>query len=112
MNEVQRLEAFLELARELGLEVRVVGARAGRNESFAESPPASALCRVRGRLWVVLSVADPVSVQIEVLARALHLHAGAALDERHLPPALRLHLEAAAAKIGRHGDDRGGSGAS
>ena len=108
MTDAQLLEAFLELAGELALEVRVVGSRVGRSGLDAESPPASALCRVKGRLWVVLSVADPASQQIDLLARALQIHAGAALEERHLAPAVRQRLERAAVGFPRGG----GSGAS
>jgi len=108
MTDAQLLEAFLDLARELALEVRVVGSRAARSGLDSESPPASALCRVKGQLWVVLSAADPASEQIDLLARALQIHAGAALEERHLAPALRQRLDRAAAGVRGKGESGAG----
>ena len=84
------LEALLDLAREAGLEVRAVG-RAGLEAG--ESPPGSAVCRVKGDVWVMLSSVDPVVVQLEVLASALRDHAANVIADRHLPPAVRELLD-------------------
>jgi len=89
VTEVELLEALLELARDTGLPVRLVG-RAGEEGSAASAP-----CRVRGRWWVVLSRSDPPGLQIDALARALRQHAGEQLESRWLPPAVRHRLEGA-----------------
>ena len=84
------LEALLDLAREANLEVRPVG-RGGLEPG--ESQPGSAVCRVKGEVWVMLSSIDPVAIQLQVLARALCEHAGDLIEARHLPPAVRSVLE-------------------
>ena len=82
-------DALIGLAAEIGVEVRVAG-------SGADGPaPQSGECRVRGSLWVVLSRADPLDVQIEVLARCLRAHPDVGLDSRYLPPAVRERLQLA-----------------
>ena len=86
MTPEERLVALRELARELDLEVRSAG-------STAEAPAASGVCRVRGEIWVVLAAGDPPARQAEVLAQGLQAHAGAALEERYLPPAIRALFE-------------------
>lgn len=86
------LAALLELAQEHGLEVR----RLPPDASFEGLVPAqSGVCVLRGRRIVLLCRADPPERQQEVLARALAQQAGAALDQRFLPPALRACLERA-----------------
>ena len=88
VERAQLLEALVDLARSGGLEVRL--ARASRD---AELPaPRSDVCRVRDRVWVVLSGADPLDARIDVLAGAIRTHAGWLLAERYLPPALRVRL--------------------
>jgi hypothetical protein len=84
------LEALLDLAREAGLEVRAVG-RAGLE--VGESAPGSAVCRVKGDVWVMLSSVDPVIVQLEVLASAVRDHAAHVIADRYLPPAVRELLD-------------------
>ncbi len=91
MQAADLMQALLDLADEVGLEVRPV--RAGVE---GEPPLASGVCRVKGRIWLVLSSADPVDVQIASLGSALVAHAGDALEERFLPPAVRGVLDAAA----------------
>ncbi len=81
-------DALAELARDAGLEVRTADARAAQ----PELPPTSSVCRVRGVVWVILSSADPLDVQIDVLAGALRTHAAARLEDRYLPPAVRARL--------------------
>ena len=88
MEDAALMEALLELAGEVGLEVRVV--RAGEEAS------SSALCRVRGAWWVVLCNGDPPAVQLDVLAGALARVAGPALEARFLPPAVRARIDRAA----------------
>ncbi|MGH0038018.1 MAG: hypothetical protein ACQGVK_23560 [Myxococcota bacterium] len=85
MEPAELMEALLDLAREVDLPVRLVAP--------LEGDTASALCRVRGRTWVVLSRSDPVAVQIDVLARGLRDCAGEALEGRYLPPAVRDRIE-------------------
>jgi len=82
------LDHLVELAREAGIDVRVLG-RGGVDVS-----PESAVVRVRGELWVVLAEADLPEQRIAVLARALREHAGPLLEGRYLPPALRDLLDA------------------
>jgi hypothetical protein len=82
------LDSLLDLALEAGLEVR----RAPRPRGD-EPAPQSDTCRVRGRTWVVLSAADPLERQIDVLAAALRNEAGGLLAGRFLPPAVRLRID-------------------
>jgi len=84
------MRALLDLADEMALEVRSVRPRAVGDEA----PVSSAVCRVKGRVWVVLSQADPVDVQLSVLAGAIRRHAGESLGGRYLPPAVRALLDA------------------
>jgi len=77
------LDRLVELAREAGIDVRVLG-RGGSDVS-----PESAVVRVRGELWVVLAETDLPEQRIAVLARALREHAAPLLAGRYLPPALR-----------------------
>ena len=91
MEPASLLAALLELARELGLEVRRIGMA---QDELA--PAASGTCVLRGRLLVLLSAGDPPERQAEVLARALRAHAPEALEMRFLPPAIRAWLERSA----------------
>ena len=72
----------------VGVEVRTVS-----SGEVGLSPPTSAVCRVRGSIWVVLSSADPVSIQLEVLGEALRDHAPGVIERRFLPPAVRAILD-------------------
>jgi hypothetical protein len=81
------LDRLIGLAEEAGIAVRV--ARAGDSEL----PPRSGLCRLRGRLLLVVSAAEPLEARIAAVAAALREHGGARLDERFLPPAVRERLE-------------------
>ena len=87
MNEDEVLGAQVELAGQAGLRVRTA-----RGASEAGTVAASGVCRVRGETWIVLIADDPVAERIAVVAGALREHAGAWLEERWLPPALRSHL--------------------
>lgn len=90
MEPSKVLETLLELAAEVQLEVRVLR---GLNPADTEFPPTSACCRVKGKVWVVLSPNDPVDLHIGVLAQALKSEAGPELADRYLPPALRQILD-------------------
>jgi hypothetical protein len=90
MEPRELLAALLALAEEVALPVR----RIGSDASFEGlAPTRSGVCVVRGRCSVWLSPADPAACQVEALARALRAHAGAALEMRFLPPAIRACLE-------------------
>ena len=89
--EAPELRRELEqLAREAGLTVRSIRGRPG-----AEGEPAAAsdVCRVGGKVWIVLSAADSEEERVAVLCRALREHAAGWLDGRYLAPALRDRLE-------------------
>lgn len=88
METAEILDRLVELAREAGIDVRVL-ARGG-----AEVSPESAVVKVRGEVWVVLAEADLPEQRVAVLARALREHAGELLGQRYLPPALRDLLDA------------------
>lgn len=88
MDAATQLDQLADLAREVGIDVRVLARTPG-----TDAAPASAVCRVRGEVWVVLSEGDLVADRIRVLSEALREHAGPALAERYLPPAIRDLLE-------------------
>jgi len=90
MQDSEILELMLELARDAGLVVRIGSGHTGGAD---ETPLASGVCRVRDEIWVVLSVHEPAVGQIQVLAGALRKHAGTLLEERFLPPAVRVWLD-------------------
>jgi hypothetical protein len=79
------LAHLVALAGEAGIQVRAA--------SSSEAALESALCRVRGELWLVLVPADPVEHRIGVVVRALREHAPVLLEERWLPPAVRARVE-------------------
>jgi hypothetical protein len=89
VESAEVLEQLVALARDAGLEVRSI---AGRSPAEGEPAAASALCRVRGQTWVVLSAADSLDERVAVLARALREQATEFLEARFLPPALRALL--------------------
>jgi hypothetical protein len=91
VDDAEIIEQLTLLAREAGLAVRTV-----RGLPQAEGEPAagSAVCRVRGQTWVVLSGADAPARRVDVLCQALRRFAPDLLEGRWLPPALRLRLAA------------------
>ncbi len=90
MEGPELFEALLELAESVGLRVQRVGRQPALD---GLSPSASAVVRVRGEVRVLLADPDPLEARIALLARALRDHAGPALEERFLAPALRACLE-------------------
>ena len=90
MTPAEILNCLLDLAREVGLEVRRMPVRAGAE---TEAPARSGVCRVRGRLLVLLAPGDSIEDRIEALVQGLR-SAGANLWEgRWIPPAVRERLE-------------------
>jgi hypothetical protein len=84
------LEALLELAEEVSLEVRVLREDRAQDGDF---PPTSACCRVKGKVWVVLSPNDPAELHCRVLGSALKSEAATVLEDRFLPPAIRRWID-------------------
>jgi hypothetical protein len=91
MHPTELLDQLRDLARAAGLEVRQ--ARAGA-AGEGEVATRSGICRVKGRVWVVLVASDDLEERIDVLAAALATHARAFLEGRFLPPAVRARLTA------------------
>jgi hypothetical protein len=79
------LAHLVALAGEAGIRVRAA--------TGAEAALESALCRVRGELWLVLVPSDPLEHRIQVVVRTLREHVPALLEERWLPPAVRARVE-------------------
>lgn len=92
MNPSELRDSLAELARELGIDVRVA---TGRPELEPGIPVQSGVCRLRDDVWVILASGEPVEEHIAILVQALRQHAGDALESRFLPPAVRERLEAA-----------------
>jgi hypothetical protein len=90
METAEILQCLLELADEIQLEVRILRGQNGPDPEFI---PTSACCRVKGKVWVVLSPNDPADLHIRVLASGLKSEAGTALESRYLPPAVRQALD-------------------
>jgi len=88
--ETDILQELTGLAEQAGLRVRTVRGPAAPDLDGVAS---SAVCRVKGETWVVLSASDPAGQRIAVLASALREHAADWLEGRYLPPALRGHLD-------------------
>ena len=88
MEPSEILRQLVELAEQAGISVRPLGV------SPTDPLAGSGLCRLRGRLVLVLSAAEPLDARIEAVADALRRHGGALLEERFLPPALRERIEA------------------
>jgi hypothetical protein len=84
------LELLVGLAEEAGIAVRVA------RDGDSELPPRSALCRVRGRLLLVVSAAEPMEARIEAVVAALREHGGGFLEQRFVPPAVRERLDRSA----------------
>ena len=63
-------------------------------EAPGEPPARSALCRVRGAQWLVLSQAEGVEERIEAAADAMRRVAPELAEQRYLPPAVRARLGA------------------
>ncbi len=89
MEPSEIMTALLDLARDAELEVRRVAPSA---VDAGEPAPSSAVCRVHGRVWVVLSSSDPVAIQLGVLGAALRDHASELVAARYLAPAVRAFL--------------------
>lgn len=89
MQPAELMEALLEIAASAEIEVRSARPGAPADGDWIIE---SGVCRLRGKLFVVLSPSDSVDEQLDVLARALREHAPEALEGRYLPPAVRARL--------------------
>ena len=89
MNPESLLVALVELAEAAGLKVRAIRPGTGADGDF---PATSGVCRLRGKLWVLLAASEPVEAQTEVIARALRENCGEFLEGRYLPPAIRARI--------------------
>lgn len=90
MQPAELMEALLEIAASAEVEVRSARPGAPADGDWITE---SGVCRLRGKLFVVLSPSDSVEDQLDVLARALRDHVPEALEGRYLPPAVRARLE-------------------
>lgn len=90
MTPAEILDCLLELSREARLEVRMLSPR---TTSDADLPARSGVCRVRGRLLVLLSATDSAEDRIDVVLQALRSAGPEVLEGRWLPPAVRERLE-------------------
>jgi hypothetical protein len=90
MTPAEVFDCLLDLAREVGLEVRRMPVRAGVE---TEAPARSGVCRVRGRLLVLLAPGDSVEDRIEALVQGLRSAGSGLWEGRWIPPAVRDRLE-------------------
>lgn len=90
------LRALEDLARRVGLEVRV-------EEPWKGGPSAGGMCLLRGRPVVLLDALAPLPDRVEVLCEAL---SGFDLDSVFLPPALRARLQPRSAPTTRRSGAR------
>ena len=82
------LDFLVELAQEVGVQVRVIP----RSAAEGEPPPRSGVCRIRGSPWLLLAATESLEDRIEAALRAVRTHAPEALEARYLPPAVRERL--------------------
>jgi hypothetical protein len=80
------LTELIDLADAAGLRVRSIGSG---SRADSEPPATSGVCVLRGETWVMLSAAEPVEAQIDVIAAALRENCGSFLEEHYLSPAVR-----------------------
>ena len=90
MHPTEMLDQLADLARAAGLEVREIRGAAGEGDLYNSS----GICRVKGRIWVLLAASDSLDERIDVLGRGLATHAREFLESRYLPPAVRERLGA------------------
>jgi hypothetical protein len=90
MTAREILADLIALAESAGLVVQPVP----RGHAIEGGPPvASAACRVGSEWRIVLVASDTLDERIEVVAAALRAQRSDWLESRHVPPALRRHLE-------------------
>jgi hypothetical protein len=82
------LDCLVELAREAGIQVRVIPTSA----AVTDLPPRSGICRIRGSPWLLLASGEPLEDRIAAAAAALRTLAPGGLERRYLPPAVRERL--------------------
>ena len=86
------MKAAVFLGPQQDLTIEDIEMDAPRPHEVVVRTVASGVCRVRGEPWVLLAAADGLDRRIDVIADALKTHAGAALEGRYLPPAVRARL--------------------
>jgi hypothetical protein len=82
------LDYLVELAREAGIQVRVIP----RSAAELDLTPRSGICRIRGVPWLLLASGESLEDHIEAAVTAVRTHAPGALEGRYLPPAVRERL--------------------
>ncbi len=92
MHPIELRDQLVDLARSAGLEVREIPGSGPRGPKEPEFQAGSGTCRVKGKVWVLLADSDSLDERIDVLGRALALHAREFLEARYLPPAVRKRL--------------------
>jgi hypothetical protein len=89
MEPAEILDSLVDLARQLGVEVRRLASR-----PTSEEPPArSGMVKLRGRLLVLLAAGDSVEDRIDAVVQALRSVDPGQLEGRWIPPAVRERLE-------------------
>ncbi len=87
------LDHLVELAQEGGVTVKVLPRGVARE---GEPLPASNVCRIRGKPWLLLATGESLEDRIAAAAQAVLRFAPGLLEGRFLPPAVRERLDAAA----------------
>lgn len=83
------LDLLVELARQAGIQVRVMP----RSAEELQPAPRSGFCRIRGAPWLLLAAGEPLEDRLEAAARAVRALGPEALEGRYLPPAVRERLD-------------------
>ena len=85
METADLARVMAETARTAGLSVRHVRGRPVEDDAV----PTSGVCRLQGEVLIVLCAADPPSVHVDVLTKALRDHARDFVESHFVPPAIR-----------------------
>lgn len=91
MERTELLDCLLDLAGELGMDVR---RHKLRRVGTDEPLPRTGLCRVRGEAWLLVMEHEPIEDRIAAVAEALRESASEQLEERYLPPRIREAIDA------------------
>ncbi len=91
MEPLELERELVEIAREAGIDVRVLTRRSSSQEPIFSAE--SGICVVKGKVWVVISMSDPLEERIHTLAKAVVKHAPDFLETRFISPAIRERLD-------------------